>query len=98
MRPVCPERYDEAYFLGSCEGYTEFIASEGAHLSRRLSQAFEVAEVAPGMRVLDVGCGRGEILRHCARLGAQACGVDYAPVAPRVAWEVAMADEETRGV
>ncbi len=98
MRPVCPERYDEAYFLGSCEGYTEFIASEGAHLSRRLSQAFEVVEVTPGMRVLDVGCGRGEILRHCARLGARACGVDYAPVALRMAWEVAMADEETRGV
>ena len=49
-QPVRPERYDEAYFLGSCEGYTEFIASEGTHLSRRLSQAFEVAEVAPARR------------------------------------------------
>ena len=97
MRPVCPERYDEAYFLGSCEGYVEFAASEGAHLSRRLSQAFEVAEVMPGMLVLDVGCGRGEILRHCARLGARAYGVDYAPVALRMAWGLAMADEETRG-
>ena len=96
IQPVRPERYDEAYFLGACEGYAEFIASEGAHLSRRLSQAFEVAEVGPGMRVLDVGCGRGEILRHCARLGAQACGVDYAPVAVRMA-RMAMADEETRG-
>ncbi len=81
IQPVRPERYDEAYFLGACEGYTEFIASEGAHLSRRLSQAFEVAQVGPGMSVLDVGCGRGEILRHCAKLGARACGVDYAPVA-----------------
>ena len=85
IQPVRPERYDEDYFLGACEGYAEFIASEGAHLSRRLSQAFEVAEVAPGMRVLDVGCGRGEILRHCARLGARAYGVDYAPVAMRMA-------------
>ena len=85
VQPIRPERYDEAYFLGSCEGYTEFIASEGAHLSRRLSQAFEAAEVAPGMRVLDVGCGRGEIVRHCARMGVQAFGVDYAPVALRMA-------------
>ena len=46
--PVQPERYDEAYFLGACEGYTEFIASEGAHLSRRLHQAFAVAKVVPG--------------------------------------------------
>jgi len=97
-KPVCPERYDEGYFLGACEGYAEFIASEGAHLSRRLGQAFEVAEVAPGMRVLDVGCGRGEILRHCARLGARAYGVDYASVALRMARGLATASEETRGV
>jgi SAM-dependent methyltransferase len=84
-QPVRPDRYDEAYFLGSCEGYTEFIASEGAHFSRRLRQAFGVAEVVPGMRVLDVGCGRGEIVRHCAELGVEAYGVDYAPVALRMA-------------
>jgi SAM-dependent methyltransferase len=96
QRPVCPERYDEAYFLGACEGYAEFIASEGAHLSRRLGQAFEVAEVTPGMRVLDIGCGRGEILRHCAGLGARAYGVDYAPVAARMARRLADTDEETQ--
>jgi len=95
--PVCPERYDEAYFLGSCEGYAEFTSSEGAHLSRRLSQAFEVAKVAPGMQVLDVGCGRGEVLRHCAKLGARAYGVDYAPVALRMAQGLAMIDDEARG-
>src|SRR5262249_12385834 len=54
-------------------------------LSRRLSAAFAVAAVQPGMQVLDVGCGRGEILRHCARLGADAYGVDYAPVAVNMA-------------
>jgi SAM-dependent methyltransferase len=86
-QPVRPERYDEAYFLNSCEGYEEFIVSEGAHLSRRLSQSFEMAEVEPGMRVLDVGCGRGEILRHCANLGVRACGIDYAPIAVQIARE-----------
>jgi SAM-dependent methyltransferase len=96
-QPVRPERYDEAYFLGSCEGYAEFVASEGAHLSRRLSQALEAAEVAPGMRVLDVGCGRGEILRCCARLGARAYGIDYAPVAVLMARKLATEEEETQG-
>jgi SAM-dependent methyltransferase len=37
------------------------------------------------MRVLDVGCGRGEILRHCSKLGVQAFGVDYAPAALHMA-------------
>ncbi len=84
-RPVSPELYDEAYFLGACEGYHEFIASEGELLSRRLEQAFAAAQVSPGMRVLDVGCGRGEILRHCARLGVIAYGVDFASAALRLA-------------
>jgi SAM-dependent methyltransferase len=94
-QPVCPERYDEAYFLGACEGYVEFATSEGAHLSRRLSQAFEMAEIAPEMRVLDVGCGRGEILHHCAKLGARAYGVDYAPAALQMARGLKGASEET---
>jgi SAM-dependent methyltransferase len=96
-QPVCPDRYDEAYFLNACEGYAEFVASVGRLLSRRLGQAFEVATVTPGMRVLDVGCGRGEILHHCARLGARAYGVDYAPTALRIARRIAVADEEARG-
>lgn len=87
QQPVRPERYDRAYFLNSCEGYEEFVVSEGAHLSRRLKQSFEIAEVRPGMRVLDVGCGRGEIVRRCAELGVEVYGVDYAPVAVRMARE-----------
>lgn len=78
---VPPTKYDEEYFLTACEGYQEYLESEGAHLSRRMCQAFRVAEVTPGMRILDVGCGRGEILLHCAKLGADAYGIDYARTA-----------------
>jgi ubiquinone/menaquinone biosynthesis C-methylase UbiE len=80
--------YTEEYFLTACEGYDEFIATEGEHLSRRLNAAFALATVEPGMRVLDVGCGRGEILRHCARLGADAFGIDYALVAVKLSKDV----------
>jgi ubiquinone/menaquinone biosynthesis C-methylase UbiE len=80
-QPVSPELYTEEYFTTACEGYDEFLATEGQQLSRRLAAAFELATVAPGMRVLDVGCGRGEILLHCADLGADVYGIDYAPVA-----------------
>jgi len=81
QRSLPPDLYTEEYFLNACEGFEEFSESHGERLSRRLSAAFAVAAVQPGMKVLDVGCGRGEILRHCARLGADAYGVDYAPVA-----------------
>ena len=80
--------YTEEYFLTACEGYDEFLSSEGEQLSRRLHEAFAVAEVRPGMRVLDVGCGRGEILRHCMRLGVEAHGIDYAEVATLMSRDV----------
>jgi ubiquinone/menaquinone biosynthesis C-methylase UbiE len=85
--------YTEDYFLTACEGYEEWIASEGEHLSRRLSAAFALATVEQGMAVLDVGCGRGEILRHCSQLGADAYGIDYAPVAVRMTRDVIQGED-----
>ena len=82
--PVSPDLYTKEYFLSACEGYDEFLASEGEQLSRRLKASFEIASIEPGMKILDVGCGRGEIMRHCAELGADAYGFDYAPVAVRM--------------
>lgn len=91
-----PDLYTEDYFLHACEGYQEFTETQGERLSRRLSAAFAVAAVRPGMRVLDLGCGRGEIVRHCARLGADAYGVDYAPVALKLASELVRQDADVK--
>lgn len=88
QQPVSAHLYTEEYFRTACEGYDEFNESEGQHLSRRLAAAFKLAEITPGMKVLDVGCGRGEILRHCAALGANAFGIDYAPVAVKMSRRV----------
>jgi cyclopropane fatty-acyl-phospholipid synthase-like methyltransferase len=84
-------KYDREYFLSACEGHEEFLSSEGGYLSRRLNQAFALAEVRAGMRILDVGCGRGEILLHCARLGADAYGIDYAEAAVQLSRKLALA-------
>jgi ubiquinone/menaquinone biosynthesis C-methylase UbiE len=85
--------YDEEYFLSVCEGYDTFKTSEGAYLSGRLAEAFSVAGIAAGMRVLDVGCGRGEVLRSTLHLGAHAYGIDYADVAVRISKQVADATD-----
>jgi len=96
-RSLPPDLYTEEYFLHACEGYEEFSESQGERLSRRLSAAFAAAAVTPGMKVLDVGCGRGEILRHCARLGADAYGIDYAPVAIDLANKVVAGERQSPG-
>jgi SAM-dependent methyltransferase len=85
QQPVSSHLYDKDYFLTACEGYQEFIDSEGKQLSRRLAEAFAVAGIRNGMRVLDVGSGRGEIVRHCARMGASAYGIDYSTIANQLA-------------
>ena len=79
--PLPSKLYTEEYFRTACEGFDEFNSSEGEHLSRRLSQSFAIATVEPGMQVLDLGCGRGEIVRHVARLGATCFGLDYSEAA-----------------
>jgi ubiquinone/menaquinone biosynthesis C-methylase UbiE len=93
-QPVSPDLYTEEYFRSACEGFDEFNESEGQRLSRRLDAAFAIAEISPGMKVLDVGCGRGEILLHCARLGADAYGVDYAPVAVAMSQQITNQSDE----
>ncbi len=40
----------------------------------------ELAEVAPGDQVVDIGCGPGTAAREAARRGATATGVDPSPV------------------
>jgi len=86
--------YTEEYFLTACEGYDVFLESEGRHLSRRLHDAFAKADVQAGTRLLDVGCGRGEIIRHCMHLGIEAYGIDYAEVAALMTADVIKKEAE----
>jgi ubiquinone/menaquinone biosynthesis C-methylase UbiE len=77
---IPPDVYDEEYFLSNtCEGADEFHAGRGLSALKRR----QVAHLAPrpGMRVLDLGCGRGEVLLACARAGAEVAGIDYAEAA-----------------
>jgi len=95
--PLTSTLYDEDYFLTACEGYQEFIQTQGRQLSRRLAETFAVAEVRPGMKILDIGSGRGEIVLHCAQLGADAYGVDFSAVANRLAQALLSAEKDTPG-
>jgi ubiquinone/menaquinone biosynthesis C-methylase UbiE len=59
----------------------------------------ELAEVGPGDRVVDVGCGPGRFLREAAERGAGAVGVDPSPQMRRVArWRTPASLRPGRGL
>jgi ubiquinone/menaquinone biosynthesis C-methylase UbiE len=70
--------YDRDYYLSECDGCLQFNNSRGKVLGKRLKKMLELAAPEPGMRLLDVGCGRGELVLHGALAGASAWGIDGA--------------------
>ncbi len=71
--------YNEDYYRHVCGGEQEAQSLESGALTRRLLDAFNMAKLKGTEDVLDVGCGRGEIVSEAAKLGCQALGIDYSP-------------------
>ena len=87
-RPIDPRHYTQEYFLNSCGG-SEFFKRYGPKILKpTMAYAFLRAGVRPGMRILDVGCGRGEILFHARQAGAEGIGTDCAEPALKIASQV----------
>lgn len=84
--------YDETYVLGGISKYTgQVIGIEG-------SEDFKVGKIYPdkiksanrtnfkNKNILDIGFGRGEVLKYCFEHGAKSCvGIDYSPDAYKIA-------------
>ena len=88
--PPAPERVDPAhytrdYYLTNCHGHEDFAESAGRSVGPRFRYALSLAGGLRGKRVLDVGCGRGEIVVQSALRGAEAWGIDYAQAAVEIA-------------
>jgi 2-polyprenyl-3-methyl-5-hydroxy-6-metoxy-1,4-benzoquinol methylase len=87
--PVPESVYTEDYFLHARHGADEFVRSGGREISPIHAKILDLAEAREGRRILDVGCGCGELVIHAALRGAEAVGVDYAEAAHRIALETA---------
>jgi len=77
IKSVDSRVYTREYYLTDCTGYSEFKKSYGDNLEPRLKAIVDRIEVNVGMRVLDVGCGRGELVFYMAKHRAEASGIDY---------------------
>jgi SAM-dependent methyltransferase len=78
--------YDEHYFLQDCDGHEGYKRDNGGRLrDPRLAAVASIGELRGPRRVLDLGCGRGELTAHFARHGADVTAVDYSADAVELA-------------
>jgi ubiquinone/menaquinone biosynthesis C-methylase UbiE len=80
-----PEFYTDDYYRTQCGGHELFDSFDGRQLEPIRRKAVELAQPGLGQVILDVGCGRGEIVLACALRGAQAIGIDFSPNAVQLA-------------
>jgi len=76
-KSIPPLLYNKEYYRGDCGDYEIFNETCGKILSLRLEKALKLGDIREGMNVLDIGCGRGEVLLHCVVKGARGIGIDY---------------------
>lgn len=82
------DRYDREYYLGDCGGHVEYGLFHGRKLEDpRLATVHALAAVRSGDRVIDIGCGRGEVTRAFAVDGAAVTAIDYSSEALDLARE-----------
>src|SRR3989344_8613026 len=76
-KPIDSKIYDRDYLLKYCCGYYEFAKSQANHLPQRLARCVEVASFKKGQKILDIGCGRGEVAYNAAKKGCTVFAIDY---------------------
>lgn len=77
--PVDRHAYDDDWIASAwSESANEALLARGELTPRpRVARAIELLRLAPGLRVLDIACGRGEVPALASRAGAEAVGIDY---------------------
>lgn len=79
-----PTAESKSYVLGHQESELKRLHRQAIFYERLSGQALRLAGIEPGMRVLDAGCGSGELTVDIARLvgpGGEVIAVDRAPEA-----------------
>lgn len=85
MRRVNPSVYTTNYYLTDCNGYREFKQTWGKKLEPRLKKIIQYIPLKSSMKVLDIGCGRGELSFWAANHCSQVVGIDYSVQAIKLA-------------
>lgn len=77
--------YTEDYYMNDCGGYDDFKSSNGTKIEQRLQDVYNLINPVKTDRILDIGCGRGELSFALSSSGADVTGVDYSADAIKIA-------------
>ncbi|EGV27858.1 Methyltransferase type 11 [Thiorhodococcus drewsii AZ1] len=91
--------YTAHYYLEDCGGYETYREHGGKQLDLRLDCMARLAayrDGQPPLRLLDLGCGRGELARYFAAFGHHVDAIDYSADALRLAEDCFAGEPELR--
>ena len=72
------EHYDRHYYTADCGGFDDFNRFRGkVTRDPRLTTLLDISSLKHAKRVLDLGCGRGELTYEFAKAGCEVTAVDY---------------------
>ena len=72
------DQYDASYYLQDCGGHESFnINGPGGSSDPRILSVLSLVSLGRKGRLLDLGCGRGEISLQAALNGFDCTGIDY---------------------
>lgn len=75
QQKVNPSIYDSDYYLHAYSDLDTFILDKNPPYP--IAKAIDLVKPKKGMVVLDLGCGRGELVLYNAFRGCKAIGIDY---------------------
>jgi ubiquinone/menaquinone biosynthesis C-methylase UbiE len=85
MKRIDPKIYNKEYYLNICLGNDEFIKSGGKRLHPKVLSLISKIPVTKNMKILDIGCGRGDIALYLAKKAEKVIGIDYSQDAIEIA-------------
>src|SRR5579872_261580 len=88
MKSVDAKVYDSHYYQTVCLGSKEFNKSSGKLIHERWKRMLHDLDVRKDYKILDIGCGRGDITLYLAKKASLTVGIDYSKDAIRLAKKI----------
>lgn len=77
--------YTQYYYMNDCGGYDDFKNTNGRKIDLRLQDVYNLINPVKTDKILDIGCGRGELSFALSSSGADVTGIDYSVDAIKIA-------------